>query len=171
VANFPDVVATNDKAIYVGNSVELEAFGTGESYQWTPEYNTSCRFCRRVTVSPRLNTVYYVTNTNEHGCSTTDSVRVQVDQEYYFGVPDAFSPNGDGENDFLYVRGNGIEFIEFYVYDRFGQLVFESRDQDIGWDGTYKGQRVHPGVYVYYAKVTLLNGRQDILQGDVTLVR
>lgn len=171
VAAFPEVVASDDKIIYVGKSVELEAFGTATNYTWTPDYNISCVNCRETTVSPLLNTVYYVTNTNDHGCSTTDSVRVSVDQMYFVGVPDIFSPNGDGQNDELRVRGNGIEYLEFYVYDRYGTLVFESRNQSHGWDGTYKGDDVQPGVFVYYAKVTLINGRQEIIQGDVTLVR
>lgn len=171
VAEFPRVTASDDKSVYVGNSVELEAFGTGREFTWTPDYYISCTDCRRTKVTPLLNTVYFVTNTNDHGCSTTDSVRVTVDQEYFVGVPDIFSPNGDGENDELKVRGNGIEFIEFYVYDRFGQLVFETREQQRGWDGRFEAQDMPSGVYVYYAKITLINGRQEIIQGDVTLIR
>ena len=171
VAQFPEVVASDDKSVYVGNSVQLEAFGTAQDFVWTPDYNISCTECRETTVTPLLNTVYYVTNTNTHGCSATDSVRVEVDQEYFVGVPDIFSPNGDGQNDVLKVKGNGIEFIEFYVYDRFGQLIFESREQSEGWDGRFEAQEMLPGVYVYYAKVTLINGRQEIIQGDVTLIR
>ena len=92
-------------------------------------------------------------------------------ENYYRGVPDAFSPNGDGENDVLKVLGNGFSEIEFYVYNRQGAIVFQSGSQKDGWDGTYKGKNSAPGVYVYFAKITYESGYQEILKGDVTLVR
>ena len=171
VSPYPRVLASNDTSVYIGESVDLSAFGTSPLFQWTPDYELSCQFCREVTVSPKENTWYYVTNINDHGCASTDSVLVLVRKEYYSGVPDIFSPNGDGLNDELQVLGNGISEVEFVIFDRWGVQVFESRSQDLGWDGRYDGDFAEPGVYVYLAKVTYLNGYQELLQGDVTLVR
>ncbi len=171
VKPFPKVQAPQDTSVLIGNSVELEAFGTANGFRWSPDYEVDCEFCRVTNVSPKVNTTYYVTNINENGCESTDSVVVIVVEHYYRGVPDAFSPNGDGENDQLKVLGNGIAQLEFYVYDRFGKLLFETRDQNDGWDGTYKGQEMPQGVYIYFAKITYISGYQEILKGDVTLVR
>ncbi len=171
VAAYPEVQADVDQNIFVGETADLTAFGSAPYFQWSPDYELECMFCREAKVSPRLNTVYYVTNVNDHGCASTDSVRVNVSQAYFVGVPDIFSPNGDGENDVLYVRGNGIQFIEYYVYDRYGAQIFESRSQERGWDGTYQGEQVPPGVYVYFAKITFLNGKQELIKGDVTVIR
>jgi gliding motility-associated-like protein len=71
----------------------------------------------------------------------------------------------------LYVLGNGIAYLEFYVYDRHGKIVFESNSQEHGWDGTFEGDKVEAGAYVYFAKITYESGFQEILKGDVTLVR
>ena len=172
VKPFPTVQAPEDTSVLIGQSVQLRAFGSGRSFIWTPNDGTvDCEFCARVNVSPLENTKYYVTNINGNGCEKTDSVNVIVIKKYYRGVPDAFSPNGDDENDILYVYGNGITNIDMYVYNRQGDIVFESRDQKIGWDGTYKGTKMETGVYVYFVVVTYESGFQEILKGDVTLVR
>ncbi len=171
VRAFPEVVAGSDHTILIDQSVQLEAFGTANNYTWTPDYEISNPNARNPIVSPKENTVYYVTNTNSYGCSATDSLRVLVRHEYYSGVPDIFSPNGDGQNDLLYVRGNGITELEFVVYNRTGQKVFETESQDEGWDGTFRGEELNPGVFVYFAKITYLNGFQEIIKGDVTLIR
>jgi gliding motility-associated-like protein len=171
VKNYPEVVASPDQEVLIGRSVRLEAFGTANNFMWTPDYEIDCTDCRQVRVTPKENTIYYVTNTNSNGCSSTDSIRVLVRKEYYAGVPDAFSPNGDGQNDELRVRGNGITDMQFYVYNRYGELVFESYTQDRGWDGTFRGTKLDPGVFAYMVRLTYINGYQEILKGDVTLVR
>ena len=172
VEAFPTVQAPQDAQVLVGQSVSLQAYGNGTGFRWSPDDGSiNCVFCSRATVSPLENTKYFVTNITDHGCERTDSVNVVVVKNYYRGVPDAFSPNGDGENDVLEILGNGIASVEFYVYDRQGKIVFESRSQSNGWDGTYKGQPSEQGVYAYFAKVTYVSGFQEILKGDVTLVR
>mgnify|MGYP001942377246 CR=1 FL=1 len=172
IKEFPTVQAPLDAQVLVGQSVTLQAFGSGNGFRWSPDDGSiECVFCSRATFSPLENTKYYITNSNEYGCERTDSVNVIVIKNYYRGVPDAFSPNGDEENDVLSVLGNGIAAIEFYVYNRQGTIIFESREQSMGWDGTYKGAPSAPGAYVYFVKITYESGFQEILKGDVTLVR
>lgn len=172
VKAFPEVQAPKDASVLIGQSISLQSFGDGNGFRWSPDDGTiECVFCSRAVVSPLENTKYYITNINENGCERTDSVNVTVVKNYYRGVPDAFSPNGDDENDVLSVLGNGIVTIEFYVYNRQGDIVFESRNQSQGWDGNYKGEPSAEGVYAYFVLVTYESGFQEILKGDVTLVR
>lgn len=86
-------------------------------------------------------------------------------------VPQIFSPNGDGLNDILYVLGYEIEELEFVVYNRWGEKVFETNDINIGWDGTFRGKKAQPGVYVYYLKADLSTSERITQSGDITLVR
>jgi gliding motility-associated-like protein len=86
-------------------------------------------------------------------------------------VPNLFSPNGDGVNDIEYVYGTAIAQLEFRIYNQWGQLVFTSKDQRTGWDGTMNGQRQPVGVYVYIVKATMQDGSVITKKGNVTLMR
>ncbi|NQX98380.1 MAG: CotH kinase family protein, partial [Flavobacteriales bacterium] len=87
------------------------------------------------------------------------------------GVPQAFSPNNDGNNDVLYVSGGQIETMKFDVYDRWGERVFSSSLPTDGWDGNFKGKKASSGVYVYMLKVTFTEGSVVNKSGNITLVR
>jgi gliding motility-associated-like protein len=86
-------------------------------------------------------------------------------------VPNAFSPNGDGNNDTLKVLGKGIAELEFAIYNRWGELIFKTHDAKQGWDGNYKGQKSEPAVYAYYVKARMRNGKEVFKKGNVTLIR
>jgi gliding motility-associated-like protein len=107
--------------------------------------------------------------TDANGC--TDSARnVQV-VTLMPAVPTAFSPNGDGENDVFRVRGGPFKAIDFKVYNNWGQLIFSSQDENVGWDGTFNGEPQPVGVYTWVVDVEITNGRFVNLTGDVTLLR
>jgi gliding motility-associated-like protein len=88
-------------------------------------------------------------------------------------VPNTFTPNGDGQNDILKVFGPGVESVkQVRIFNRWGQMVFETNDPDgIGWDGTFNGEELNPGVFVYYMDVECINGERTIKKGDITLLR
>jgi gliding motility-associated-like protein len=86
-------------------------------------------------------------------------------------VPNLFSPNGDGINDIEYVYGTAIAQLEFRIYNQWGQLVFTSKDQRQGWDGTMSGQKQPVGVYVWIVKATMQDGTVITKKGNVTLMR
>ncbi|WPU93550.1 gliding motility-associated C-terminal domain-containing protein [Mucilaginibacter sabulilitoris] len=86
-------------------------------------------------------------------------------------VANAFTPNGDGNNDIVYVHSENIKTLNFYVYDQWGELIFTSNNQANGWDGFYKGTREPVGVYVYYLKATMNDGQQLTKKGSITLLR
>ncbi|MDI1356073.1 MAG: PKD domain-containing protein [bacterium] len=94
------------------------------------------------------------------GCSIND-----------FFVPNTFTPNGDGENDILYVRGLKIDEVYFTVYNRWGEKVFETNDKNKGWDGRYKGKDADIGVFGWYLKAKCVNGAEAFHKGNVTLIR
>ena len=121
--------------------------------------------------APFENTDYIVIHTDQNGCTAQDTVTVQVNFIEGIGVPTAFSPNGDGNNDVLYVLGFGIESMRFSVYNRYGQKVFETTDQNIGWDGTHHNKDVNQGVFTWVLEYNLLNGSGGILKGNTTLIR
>ncbi|HIA06006.1 MAG TPA: T9SS type B sorting domain-containing protein [Flavobacteriales bacterium] len=89
----------------------------------------------------------------------------------YLYIPNIFSPNGDGENERLFVQGSGIKELTFIIYDRWGEKIFESEDTGIGWDGTYKGKPMNEAVFVYYVKATFINSEIVEKKGNITLVR
>jgi len=180
VGTYPTVVAGPDQELLIGTDtdyqelqfeVEITADGTGDRYRWSPTEGLDCSDCQSPIATSRETTKYFVTNTNEFNCSVTDSLVVFVKNQYFAGIPNAFSPNGDDNNDFLYVRGNGIGRLEFFVFNRFGQKVFESFSQKDGWDGRFKNKEVNPGVYKYYVKLTFFDGTNQELRGNVTLFR
>src|SRR6185312_12744430 len=125
----PAVTACCDTSINIGGSASIKATATGVTYNWFPASNLSCTVCPNPSASPTVTTVYYVTVTDANGCTSTDSVIVTVFEDCHDPfVPTAFSPNGDGSNDMLMVYGNCIKALEFAVYDRWGNKVFETTD-------------------------------------------
>jgi len=86
-------------------------------------------------------------------------------------VPNAFTPNGDGKNDIVYVRGANVKSLKFYIYDQWGELIYTSLNIANGWDGTYKGSKEPVGVYVYYVEAIMNDGKQVSKKGSVTLLR
>ncbi|MEL6971446.1 MAG: gliding motility-associated C-terminal domain-containing protein [Bacteroidota bacterium] len=111
-------------------------------------------------------------------CSTKDIFRIFVDQRRQLHVPNVFSPNGDGSNDsFTIFAGNDVVNIRtLRVFSRGGQLVFENEnlfpgDLSMGWDGSFNGELLNPGVFVFFAEVEFFDGKVELFQGDVTLIR
>lgn len=153
------------------HATELENF----SYQWTPPTGVASPTSPNSAVTPPNTISYVIVVRDRYGCEKSDTVTIFVkdvicDEPYIF-VPSAFSPNYDGINDILYVRGETIEKFVLRVYDRWGALIFETKDQNKGWDGTYKNKECPAGVYDYYLEVWCLGEKQYFKKGNVTLLR
>ncbi|MCB9282818.1 MAG: gliding motility-associated C-terminal domain-containing protein [Lewinellaceae bacterium] len=168
----PDTILYNS-----GITSQLETINNPDySYLWWPDGSilTSPAIYNPV-AEPDSTTTYYIQIEDQFGCRGLDSVTVVVltppcEPPYIF-VPTAFTPNGDGENDVLYVRGNSIDVVYFAVYSRWGQKVFETTDLSVGWDGTFKGEPLAPDVFGWYLKVKCFNGDDFFDKGNVTLLR
>mgnify|MGYP000054627560 FL=1 len=108
---------------------------------------------------------------NQFGCADTVCSNIQAIVKAIVDVPNAFTPNGDGKNDKVFVRGFGIEQMNFRIYNRWGQLVFESGSPYFGWDGKFKGELQPMDSYAYTLLVLFSDGTQVSKKGDITLLR
>jgi gliding motility-associated-like protein len=86
-------------------------------------------------------------------------------------LPNAFTPNADGKNDVLYVRGNDLKKFKLEVYDRWGQLVFETTDKNKGWDGSYSGSSLNGAVFGYYLTGDCTTGSSFQKKGNITVIK
>jgi gliding motility-associated-like protein len=157
-----------------GGSTVLEAFPTGYSYTWTPIEGVENPNAR-VTGAVVDNTKTYTVTLTDGVCTASTNVLVTTYEfvcgDVYVFVPNAFSPNGDGQNDLLFVRGQNLTEIQFKVFDRWGELVFETTDQLVGWDGSFKGKPVDPDVYVYHLQVICFDGQENLIKGNITVLK
>jgi len=108
---------------------------------------------------------------NAAGCSDTTCTQIDISVEVGYSVPNAFSPNGDGVNDKVFVRGFGVSKLSFQIFNRWGELVFATTDVNAGWDGYYKGKLQAQDVYHYSAVVEFYTGEKLAKKGDITLLR
>ena len=104
-----------------------------------------------------------------NGC--VDTVRKDISVVLLPDVPTAFTPNGDGQNDFFLVRGGPFKTLNVRIYNNWGQLIFETNDQSVGWNGMYEGKEQPIGVFVWVVEVEMINGKKIKKTGDVTLLR
>jgi gliding motility-associated-like protein len=111
--------------------------------------------------------------TDSFGCSSTVQKVVRVYSSCYLAVPNAFTPNGDGKNDFLYpLNAIKADNLNFRVYDRWGQLIFQTTNWKHGWDGTYKGSPQPGGVYVWFLTFVDRDSKQPRqMKGTAALIR
>jgi gliding motility-associated-like protein len=133
--------------------------------------------CDTVSIYPVISTIYTATTTTSQGCTATSSINIEVKKPtegFVVGVPNMFSPDGNGENDILFVRSFEDKLISvmiFRVFNRYGQLVFETTDPTQGWDGDFKGKPEKQATFVYTLEYTLFDGTSGKMNGNVTLVR
>lgn len=163
------IIATNPIYIW-GNS--------GGNYAWTPAYFITCASCESSTAYPTSSGYITLTSTNENGCVASDKIYVYVlpYPENNVFIPNAFTPNGDGVNDYLFAYSPILINIKsFDVYDRWGNIIYhrENLSPDAvtsGWDGTSNGKKLNPGVYPYIITVQYENGEIKQHAGNVTLL-
>ncbi|MCC6600090.1 MAG: gliding motility-associated C-terminal domain-containing protein [Crocinitomicaceae bacterium] len=160
--------------IIEGQSSQLMVEPNGLNYQWSPSSTLDNPFSQHPVATPNETTVYYVT-VSDGECHTQISVTVRV-ADFVCGppaiyVPNAFTPNKDGKNEKLFVRGNNISKLYFVIYDRWGEKMFETESLHNGWDGMFKGREVDPDVYVYYIEANCIGGETYFDKGNITVIR
>lgn len=170
VVDTPNVVGIRDTSINFGDCVTL--YGTQASYYSWSGPGISCTGCTSITPCVNETTNFFVTGYNSKRCKSVDTVTVRVKSDCgEMFIPSAFSPNGDGQNDVLYVRGRCLKNFTLQIFNRWGELVFETSDKDFGWDGTQNGQPLNTGVFVYKLEGTTWDDKQYIQKGNITLLR
>lgn len=168
----PNLTADLDTVINTGGIANLYTVtDIPGSFVWEPDYNLECSTCDATEASPAENTTYTVYFTDDNGCTSSDTVLVWVNFVEGIGVADIFSPNGDGNNDVLFVQGYNLQEVHFEVFNKYGEKVFVSSEQSIGWDGTFRNRDENPGVFTWILYYNLTDGRTGHLQGNTTLIR
>ena len=175
----PTVDAGPDQTVVAGSTAQLNATGTDiASIMWQEDKTLSCLPCYDPVASMSATTTYFVDVTSPHGCKGSDSVTIHlVCEQGQVWLPNAFTPNNDGNDDIFYIRGKGISSIKsFRIYNRWGNLLFEREginvnDATNGWDGSYEGNPQHPDVYVYVIEAICDLGSEIFIKGDVTIIR
>jgi gliding motility-associated-like protein len=171
VESVPGAYVSPDTSMYFGTSYQLFA-GGGSSYHWAPAAGLDTTGGMNPIATPGTSTVYTVAIVDSStGCTATRQVNITILHNNRFFVPNTFSPNGDGHNDKLYLRGNNLYGVRFSIFDRWGEKVFETTDASVGWDGRYKGKDLDPGVFMYVITVNYNDKKTTTESGDVTLVR
>ncbi|MBK6935674.1 MAG: gliding motility-associated C-terminal domain-containing protein [Chitinophagaceae bacterium] len=161
-----------DKVTVAGVPVMLDGSVSGDSisFSWNPEYLDNPSIENPLASPPAGIHEYRLTVTSNAGCGTvTDAMKVTVYKEVF--VPTGFTPNNDGKNDKWIIPGLvAYPGFELNVYDRSGQLMFQTSNSQQGWDGRYKGEQLPAGMYVYVLQLN--NGPSSGLQkGTVMLIR
>ncbi len=162
-----------DNTIIAGETTILTANGypSGSTYTWYGDQGVNPTGNESAEVNPEVNTTYTVEVTTPDGCVYYQYITIFV-KYIPFQVPNIFTPNGDGLNDYFHPVYDtySSEVLEFKVFDRWGELVWDSIDQP-GWDGTYKGKPLPSEVYVYMTRVRYRDGTEELKKGDVALMR
>ena len=164
----------SDSIIPEGQKVTLWAEPDGYSYLWFPSGDVDHPNAQETDASVHGKTEFIVFVTDGI-CAKSASVWVATFpytcSEPYIFVPNAFSPNGDGDNDILYVRSMIIRDMVFRIYDRWGEKVYESTSMHNGWDGTFRDKKLKPDVYDYYLDGHCIDGQEFLIKGNITLIR
>jgi len=174
VFDYPILNTSNDTTINIGESATVFANG-GLSYYWSPNVNgntIACPTCSSTVVQPTVTTNYIVVASNSMYCKVQDTITVIVDVNCGdFFIPNVFSPNNDGLNDVINVHGRCIMTFNLQIFNRWGEKVFETSSLSESWDGTFRGQKLDTGVFVYKADGVSIDGQSFNLKGNITLLR
>ena len=156
VQQVPEVTLPADQVIIIGEEFEvIPKVKNGTVYRWEPSTGLSCSDCPNPIAKPLENTTYTLYLSDSLGCfEAVQYFSIEVQPKFSVDVPEVFTPNGDGINDIISPNGWGIKSVlEFKIYNRWGELLFEATPDQPGWNGYYKGNLQNIETYVYYVKV------------------
>jgi gliding motility-associated-like protein len=187
-SNCPQLADTSKKAIVIEAPIKginygivdakskvaysLKARDIGTTYLWSPSTGLSSTTIPNPTTLLTSQQFYTIRISNAAGCVTNDSIQVRVFNEYTVFVPSGFSPDGDGINEKLSPLLAGIkELKSFRVYNRWGQLLYQSSDKNAGWNGTFNGKLQLSETYVWVVEAVDQDGKNILKTGKTTLIR
>ena len=157
--------------IYTGDSYNIEPTTNCVSFTWFPPAGLSSTIISNPVATPEISTKYFVTGVTADGCSTIDSIAIIVEDGAIMGIPNAFTP-GNGVNSLFKINLLGQAQLNYFrVFNRWGNLMYESTNINDGWDGNYKGQPQPLGVYIYEAQAVNESGKIYTKRGNITLLR
>jgi gliding motility-associated-like protein len=168
----------NDLEVKKGTNINLnlQSNRTLQKIFWQPVNLVNCDNCNQINFTLDEDTWVYAQAIDDRNCIQLDSIFIRVKNSDKVFAPNSFSPNGDNINDYFYIYGPDYAIVEYLlIYDRWGEKVFETRNVPVnvptaGWNGAFNGQKMNPGVFVYYTKVRIDDDVIE-LKGDLTLIR
>lgn len=173
--------ADRDTTVNLGFPVNLTSDFTPDqevTYSWSPPELVDCPDCATTTAFPYQNTTFVLTITNAENCMVSDPVMVSVVLDRPIFIPNAITPNGDGNNDRVAVLAGpaAVSVQRLRIFDRWGEMVFDGtdlplNDESLGWDGTLRGEPMNPGVFVYLAEILFVDNQTLTFTGDISLIR
>ncbi len=167
--NLPEVnILTNSFQNY-GTEVQLNGQSNGISFLWETSDSVYCQDCLTTFTKPEQTSTYILHVTDENGCMNSDTITIYLDGVIY--VPNTFTPNGDGVNDFFEIKGKEIVTFNLLIFNRWGQLIFESDALDKQWDGTFKNTKVQQDAYIWKVEYTDNQKKIHKLIGHVNVIR
>ena len=153
----------NDTIIRASDFITLDAGNPDAAIVWSTGETSQ-------TILASSNHTYWVA-ANLEDCVAYDTIFIDEFPPCVLAVPTAFSPNADGANDVLFVRGQNFDEFELLIFNRWGELVFTTNSSNVGWDGTFKGQPQAVDAYNYILKGKCVDGTITTSKGTITLLR
>jgi gliding motility-associated-like protein len=166
----PQVFAGRDTTFNLDEPMFINATGTG-TLTWVSGESIFCKDCPETKINATQSGCYVIEAITEFGCKASDDVCVEITTNSEMFIPNSFTPNDDGLNDVFFVYGFSLPEIKIEIFDRWGEKVFSSNNQKIGWDGTYKGTACKSDIYVYNLSYKSLNGKKQFKTGHVSINR
>jgi gliding motility-associated-like protein len=170
-------IANNDTCINLGQEVMLETNTDDriDPVRWSHDGKEICANCANLTFQPFTPGKVLASIVDQYGCAASDSIYICVTNnclENTLVIPNFITPNGDGKNDnFRFLNPEHLPIIFLRIYDRWGEMLFESSDQEPFWDGTFKGKSCSPGTYVYMIEAGC-NVKGNITKsGNVSIIK
>ncbi len=176
-----DIFTIDDTTIVLGHSGTLETVSTLPVWTstWIPSIGLDCSSCLSPVATPFNDQLYVITVQSETGCIDTDSILLRVDPGPVIYIPNVFSPNGDGVNDFFDAFADTFNITSVrrvLIFDRWGGIISAQADlfnegQVKLWDGTTPRGPANPGTYVYLVELSMADGSIQAMSGDVTVMK
>jgi len=167
-----------DITIELGETAQINTTASQpyDSLWWSFDATLPCNNCPNPIIAPIETTAYQANALNFNGCEDTDDITIFVEKNRNIFIPNVFTPNDDGNNDVFIIHG-GIDVEKIHVlkiFNRWGEQIFEQtniqpNDYSVGWDGFFKGEKMNPAVFVYFAEIEFRDGFKIIYRGDVAL--
>ena len=171
----PEVEIGTDTTIYDGEVLKFSPRISGRlnynGLRWTPRGLFKCDSCLNQFLETPVNNYVKLYYTDDYTCYNSDSIYIKVLPVQNVGFPTAFSPNGDGLNDFFELNGGPVRTLTLSIYNRWGEKVYDYTGKIPSWNGYYKGEAAPTGVYTYFVQFHLYKGGIQEKMGTVTIVR
>jgi gliding motility-associated-like protein len=167
--DFSSIWTSGDTSIYVGEELSIHAYGAYD-YEWFPKENLDTPYEDHTIASPNQKQRYVVMAKDINGCTIYDSLIVDIKPNSQIYIPDAFTPNHDGNNDFYYLSGENICSINYSIYNRWGNVVFKANNINDKWDGRYKDKAQGSEGYTVFGNINFCDGSKQVIKKRIHLL-